>query len=116
MKTVTVGAWQGDVALKAVDKLPAGMEKVDAVNGRHIVTHSETGHHHVVDATGLEFWKDPSTPFIAYLQMTEVEHADLLHLRPGVDTHETLRLKGSKVWKIFRQKEPGPEGWRAAQD
>lgn len=44
---------QGEVRILRIDKLPEGMEtrgvECDA-QGRHIVSHSESGHHHVLPA------------------------------------------------------------------
>jgi hypothetical protein len=41
-------AAQGDVFFRRVDVLPNGVKPVAAVNGRVVVTHSETGHDHVM--------------------------------------------------------------------
>ena len=39
---------QGDVYLIPILAVPVEAKAVDAENGHYIVTHSETGHHHVV--------------------------------------------------------------------
>lgn len=38
---------QGDMMMRKVDSLPDGLLPVDAEDGNYILTHSETGHHHV---------------------------------------------------------------------
>ena len=50
---------------------------------------------------------------VCYL-VAEGAYADVVHQRP-FDTHETLRLDGP-VWKVVRQREAAPEGWRQVAD
>lgn len=115
MKTVNVMGAQGDVLFRKLDHLPEGLVKRKAT-GRHIVAHSETGHHHTVDGIRVEMFDDPRDPMICYLQMTE-ENCDVVHER-NFDTHETLRLLGQPgdVFEVRRQREHTPEGWRMVAD
>lgn len=106
---------QGDVMLIPVASLPANFGRpVAAEKGALIVTHSETGHHHVVmERPGVEMFQDAMNLFRGFL-VIEGEPADLEHLR-SFDTHETLRLEPG-VYEIRRQQEYSPEGWRRAAD
>lgn len=107
-------AAQGDLFIKRVDKLPDGLKKLKAVNGQYIVTHSETGHHHVIDAVpGCEVYEsdDPMTLYLKVIDATEVT---LKHLR-SFDTHKPIAfLKG--IFRFRRARERTPDGWRAVAD
>ncbi|MBK7864340.1 MAG: hypothetical protein IPJ65_38220 [Archangiaceae bacterium] len=110
MKEVKEGiCFQGDICIMKVDKLPAGLEEVkDAV-----VAHSETGHHHVAERAKVYKAPDGMTLYMQAIGKT----VDVVHKRP-YDTHETIRLLGQPgdVFKIKRQREYTPEGWRRVED
>lgn len=112
-------AAQGDCLFIRVTKLPAGFEP-EKKEGPIVVAHSETGHHHSVDATdGVTLFVSPRDPLVCYLQMEGIEHADVVHHRAW-DTHDTLRLLGSSkkktIFEVRRQREYTPEGWRRVED
>lgn len=112
--TVGSAVAQGDVILIPVDKTPSGeFITQNTENGVYIVTHSETGHHHVIEASSsVELFKDTMDEFRSYLVINEV--VDLEHLR-NHDTHETISLEPG-IWEVRRQREYSPEGWRRATD
>ena len=74
--------------------------------------HSETGHHHYVEKAQARFF-GTDDPNICYLQIVG-KYADLVHDR-SFDTHETLRIPEG-VYKVRKQVEHTPEGWRQVQD
>lgn len=114
MKTFNRQAAQGDVLITRVDSIPAGVIPVDAVNGKFVVAHSETGHSHVIsEHPGVSFFqgKDPA---IAYLEIIDSVEVTLDHERT-FDTHESLLLKGG-TYEVRRQQEYTPEGWRRVLD
>lgn len=106
---------QGDVMLIPVEALPEnGHNLAPLVKGAHIVTHSETGHNHVVmERPGVAMFQDTINQFRAWL-VIEGEPAELEHLR-SFDTHESVALEPG-VWEVRRQQEYSPEGWRRAAD
>lgn len=72
MKEVKKCAPQGDALMFRVDALPANAQPVKAENGLLLVTHSETGHHHAVDARpGLELFQHPTNPLVGWLRITQ---------------------------------------------
>ncbi|MBU1008483.1 hypothetical protein KKA53_05395 [Candidatus Dependentiae bacterium] len=103
-------AFQGDLMVRRVDRIPAEAKPVVAVAGRYIVAHSETGHHHTVTATGCEMHE--ASEFLAYLALATP--ATIVHER-SFDTHEPLYLDEG-IWEIRRQREWTPEGERRAAD
>lgn len=106
-------AAQGDVLFIKVDRIPDGLEQSKAENGYHIVTHSETGHHHVVMERSAQMLIDKTNEFIAYLDIKEDCQID--HLR-NHDTHRPISFKKGDKIQVRRQREYTPEGFRKAQD
>ncbi len=113
MKKIERMGAQGDGLFIRIDEIPAHAKPVPPVNGRHVVLHSETGHHHYLAATGVEFFADPTDSLVCYLRIAG-EGADVVHARP-FDTHKTLGLAGGS-WSVKRQREYTPEGLRRVED
>lgn len=115
MKTFSTVAAQGElrfIRLPKNFKIPAGVTKVDPVNGRVIVGHSETGHHHVMDANCTTLFCLPESILDCLLV---VERSDeLKHLRE-FDTHESLAFEPG-IYRVTTAREHTPEGWRRAAD
>lgn len=107
-------AAQGDVLFRRISALPAGVTSAPAENGRYIIAHSETGHHHTVDVVpGVEMFIG-ADPMIAYLQVAEDGLASAVHQR-SYHTHATVVFpKG--IFELRRQREMSPEGWKRVQD
>lgn len=120
MVNVTKFAAQGDVLFRKISKLPDGATEKKH-DGRVVVAHSETGHHHAIDSKAIRHFEVPNSPLVSYLQMdlgvSETGGVDVVHHRVW-DTHETLRLLGNPgdVWEVRRQREWIPEGWRKVED
>lgn len=107
-------AAQGDVMFIKIDKLPDGLRKIEAENGKFVVAHSETGHNHSIKyADGITYYANDNDIFIAYLVVDNAKC--LVEHERGFDTHESLLLKDG-VYKVRRQREYTPEGFRKAQD
>lgn len=108
-------AAQGDMLITRVEKLPDGLTVVQPEGGNFILTHSETGHHHVTRAEpGVQLYQSANDPLLAYLVVDNTKSTEVRHLRE-FDTHKTLRID-SGVYRINRQREDSPEGWRRALD
>ncbi|WP_428673627.1 hypothetical protein [Reyranella sp.] len=112
MKTFDRVCAQGDIYITRIDALPAGIVPVAPEDGRVIVTHSETGHHHVMLAERTKAWRLPDSIMDIFLA---VEHGDTLeHLRPH-DTHEAIAFEPG-LYHVRRQREYVPEGFRRVED
>ena len=112
MNTFKNQAAQGDLLFIRVDNIPAGIEKVEPVDGVVVIGHSETGHHHVMDAKTTTMYRLPNEIYEAFLVVdtpTKVEH------RRSFDTHEPIMLDEG-VYKMRRQREYTPEGFRRVED
>lgn len=105
--------FQGDVLLVPVDLVPDNQEIDQPLDGKFIVTHSETGHHHTVDAEKSILTKATrENPFICYLSCLET--VDLVHHR-SFDTHQTIELPPGN-YRVHRQVVYTPQGLRKVQD
>jgi hypothetical protein len=113
VKTISKMGAQGDLLVRKIRKIPAKAEEVPAQAGRHVVAHSETGHHHYLDSSGVTLLRVPSDPLVCYLRI-EGDWADVVHARPH-DTHETIRLPRGD-YETRRQREYTPRGWRRVED
>lgn len=105
-------SFQGDVMIRRIKKIPAQAKPTIPEGGYHIVAHSETGHHHVIDSRSAQMLIEETNKFIAWLDVAE--ETTLRHLR-NFDTHAPLTLPPGK-YEIRRQREHAPEGWRPAAD
>lgn len=119
MKTFDNICAQGDVLIRRVGDIPASATRVAADNGRIVVTHSETGHDHVMvldrpkaKVASVEMYQSADNPLVAWLKVNRPTALD--HLRPH-DTHESIMF-GVGVYEVRRQREHSPEGWRRVQD
>lgn len=112
MKTFDKVCAQGDILITRIDKLPAGLVLVPPEDGKVIVTHSETGHHHVMLAERTKAYRLPDSIMDIFLA---VEQGDTLeHLRPH-DTHEAIQFPPG-IYHVRRQREYVPEGFRRVED
>lgn len=113
MKTFNKASAQGDVYLLRIEEFPEGIEPVkQELVGVHIVTHSETGHHHVIDAKRTNFFTTKDSEYDFYLEV--LESCSLEHLRSH-DTHAAIVINPGK-YHVRRQREYTAEGFRKAQD
>lgn len=110
-------AAQGDVLFRKVGAIPAHAMPVTVKNGELIVTHSETGHHHVMvldreSTPSVEMFNAKDNPMLAWLKVNRP--TVLEHRRPH-DTHDPI-LFGPGIYEVRRQREYTPEGWRQVAD
>lgn len=113
MKTFTRICAQGDVLIRRVGAIPnVPVNSVAPENGHLIITHSETGHHHVMEGDRVEMVTLADDALRSFLTVHET--ATLTHLRDH-DTHEAIQFYPG-VYEVRRQREYTPEGYRRAQD
>ena len=116
MKTFQNSCAQGDVLFTRRDALPADAKAVNPTAGQVIVTHSETGHNHVMvldraetPAVVMYSTDDPLTAWLQVNRPTALEHQ-----RPH-DTHEPIMFAPG-IYEVRRQREYSPEGFRRVED
>ncbi len=105
---------QGDVYLVPIMNVPEGARQIEAENGHFIITHSETGHHHIVKERPDIRQFSGMDMFRGFLLIEGDEPAELEHLR-ATHTHETQVIAPGS-WLIQRQAAYTPQGWVRARD
>jgi hypothetical protein len=105
---------QGDILIVPIAEIPASAKAAQAEKGVFIITHSETGHNHVIEKARAEVFESADDSFIAYIHALG-DGAEIKHLR-DFDTHETIALSPGGNYEVRRQREYIPEGFRRAQD
>jgi hypothetical protein len=102
---------QGDCNIFKIDEIPAGIPLAEKDElGRYVLAHSETGHSHVIDGNTVRVYEQDE--FISYLDVQE--ESNVVHLR-SFHTHDPITLPPGK-YRIARQREYTPEGFRPATD
>lgn len=112
MKTFENRCAQGDIYISRIEKLPERAEAVKTEGEKVIVTHSETGHHHVMDRKAVTMYRLPDSIYDCFLVVTAP--TALEHLRPN-DTHEAINFNPG-TYHVRRQREYTPEGFRRVED
>lgn len=112
MRTFQTQAAQGDILLIRIAALPPGVDLLPAA-GLVVVAHSETGHHHVIEAPpgALEL----SLELSALLRHARVTSPLVLRHERTWDQHEPITIAPG-LYEIRRQREWAPEGWRRVED
>lgn len=117
MKTFRRICAQGDVLIRKVQALPKNLTEIQATDGTVIVTHSETGHHHVMvldreaETPNVRMYRG-SDDLLAWLKIDRP--TALEHRRPH-DQHEPIMFSPG-IYEVRRQREYTPEGWRRVAD
>jgi len=104
---------QGDMAIIRVSELPADAKQSESKNGMHVLAHSETGHNHVIADNHTTRYDVAANDLVSFVVVKD-RPADVTHLR-SFDTHETIRLDPG-IYRINRQREYTPEGYRRVAD
>ena len=108
-------AAQGDMLITRISDIPSDATPVTAERGFYILAHSETGHHHAVkERPEVKMYQAASDPLTAYLHVLSLD--TVIEHQRSFDTHKPLSPKTPGKFKIRRQREAAPEGWRRAQD
>jgi hypothetical protein len=113
MKTFNNVCAQGDIYIRKIAALPASAVRVNSKDGRVIVTHSESGHHHVMNGDTVEMYR-PETNFDFDAWLIVKEPTPLEHLRE-YDTHEPIMFEAG-IYHVRRQREYVPDGFRRVED
>ncbi len=105
-------AAQGDLLITRVNEIPADAKPAQVCVGVYVLAHSETGHHHVIDVSVAECFEAANDPFVSYLRVSKA--TPIRHLR-SFDTHAPIHVQPG-LYRVNRQREYTPEGFRRAAD
>ena len=112
MRTFNHFCAQGDVYFQRISELPDGVVPEDSENGKVIVAHSETSHHHAMSGDTVTMYRLPDSIMECLLVVNEP--TPLVHER-SYDTHESILFEPG-IYKVRRQREYTPEGFRRVED
>ncbi len=117
MKTFIKTAAQGEITIRKVDKLPDWVKPLKPENGRFIIGHSETGHHHSMTLDRKTAYVSDKAPEGMRVLYAVLETAgELVHER-GHDTHETISFEpGIYEFRLGREYDPYAELARQVAD
>lgn len=119
MKTFTKIAAQGEITIIRLGDAPANLpgSPMKAERGKFIVGHSETGHHHVIDAKGATVTVLERAPEGMRILHAILENPTSLDHQRGHDTHESIELPaGYYEFRIGREFDPYEEIARRQAD
>lgn len=117
MKTFKTSAAQGEISIRRVSAVPSGVTPLKPENGKFIIGHSETGHHHVMALDRKQAFEATNAPVGMRILYANLEAAgELVHER-GNDTHETIGFEpGIYEFRLGREYDPYAELARAVAD
>lgn len=118
MRILEVLGAQGEIRMFRVDEIPARAVPMKKEYGHYIIGHSETGHHHVLEAERVGVFADPEAPQGMTILYAVLESAgSLQHLR-GHDTHAPHDFAaGDKImFRTDREYDPYAELARRVAD
>ena len=122
MKQFKLIAAQGEITIRRIGDVPAnktmkGFTSLKPEHGKFIVGHSETGHHHVIDAQGASIDVLDRPPAGMRVLRAILQNPTMLeHERPH-DTHEPIMLDpGEYEIRIAREYDPYAELARLSAD
>lgn len=105
---------QGDVYLIPIKAVPENALPIGPEKGRFTITHSESGHDHVImDRADIRQFSGMDI-FRGFLVIEGDEPAELIHLREH-HTHAPQFIEPG-AWLIQRQAAYTPQGWALARD
>lgn len=109
---------QGDVFLMRVKEIPSDATQIKPTqeDGSYIVAHSESGHHHILEATKPDFlsvFRDVSGRLFA--EVREGSSALLWHNKSDKTKHNPIEVPAGS-FQIKRAKEYTPQGMRQVAD
>ncbi len=113
----TLGA-QGEIRMFRIDEIPADATPLKKEGGKYIIGHSETGHHHVLEAERVQVFEAPNAPQGMRILYAILDTAGSLeHLR-GHDTHAPHAFQpGDKImFRTDREYDPYAELARRVAD
>lgn len=107
---------QGELLIRKIDALPAGLKAMRLEDNKFIVGHSESGHHHTIaPQEGVEVFVADNDNMSLYLVVNNPKEECLLKHERDFNTHNPFFF-GDGVYHIRRQIESSPEGYRLALD
>lgn len=109
---------QGEVHVRPIDAVPAGLKPVAAEkNGMVIISHSETGHHHVLDGASVEVLERTENVPAGMRILYAIVREPTALIQTAPDAHADMTLdEGIFEIRISREFDPFAEQARRVAD
>lgn len=110
-------AAQGEVNIIAVSEIPTGLTRVLPEKGSFIISHSESGHNHLIDEAGVTLMeRTKNVPEGMRILYAIVECTTILR-QSAATPHEQIKIEpGMYAFKISREFDPFAEQARRVAD
>lgn len=117
MRILEVLGAQGEIRAFRIDSVPAGVKPLKKEKGHYIIGHSETGHHHVLEAERVEVFEATDAPEGMRVLYAILEVPGSLNHQRGHDTHAPHAFEpGTYMFRTDREYDPYAELARRAAD
>lgn len=123
MKSFKIVASQGEITIRRIGdapksrKLPSGYTAMKAERGKFIIGHSETGHHHVIEADGVDVAVLDHAPAGMRILRMILDNPHSLDHQRDFDKHESIKIEpGMYEVRIGREFDPYEEIARRQAD
>ncbi len=110
-------AAQGEVNIIKVSSIPEGLSTVAPESGAYVISHSESGHNHIIDAAGVTLLERRSgVPDGMRVLYAIVENPTVLR-QSAASPHEQIKIDpGMYAFKMSREFDPFAEQARRVAD
>jgi hypothetical protein len=117
MKNFSSNAAQGEISIRKIDELPSGVKPLAAENGKFIIGHSETGHHHTMTMERAKVFEATNTPDGMKILYAILDGEKVLQHERSFDTHEPIQFQpGIYEFRLGREYDPYAELARKQAD
>lgn len=110
-------AAQGEVNIIRIEAIPEGLQAISHENGVYVISHSESGHNHIIDAEGVTLLeRTTGLPEGMRVLYAIVENPTALR-QSAASPHEQIKIDpGMYAFKISREFDPFAEQARRVAD
>lgn len=120
MKTFKRVSAQGEITIDVVDRIPedAMLKRVEPVDGKLIVSHSESGHHHYLPAADGELLERADNVPAGMRVLYSIVNNPTALKQDAATPHDEMALDAGKIYRhrISREYDPFQEMARRVAD
>ena len=117
MKNFLNNAAQGEISIRKLDKMPDSVKPMAPENGKFIIGHSETGHHHTMTMERAKVFEATTAPDGMKILYAILDGEKVLEHERSFDTHEPIQFQpGIYEFRLGREYDPYAELARKAAD
>lgn len=117
MKTFSHNAAQGEISIRRITCLPKDVVAMPPEQGKYIIGHSETSHHHVMTMDRAKVYEAKSAPSGMRILYAILDGEKVLQHERSFDTHEPIQFQpGIYEFRLGREYDPYAELARKAAD